>query len=224
MSQIEDPVAAKNASKRLESMLGYAETTNCRREYLLRYFGEQLLEREQPCCDRCERSEQPRRAVAPERRDQRQSKKHSISLMHRTKSLHRKAYALWSRQEEFQLTTMFENGYTTQQIAQELERNAGAIRSRLRKLGVVDSARKPPAQGEQKASRGTGRPDPAAVESAVLSFLQEFRAPLFSHATRTDTQGRRLGRNHRDARHRVLRHVSNFYTQVSRGGYGRNGS
>ena len=38
---------------RLEMMRGYAETTGCRRQFLLGYLGEQL---EQPCghCDRCE--------------------------------------------------------------------------------------------------------------------------------------------------------------------------
>jgi ATP-dependent DNA helicase RecQ len=38
---------------RLEMMSGYAETTGCRRQFLLGYFGEEL---EQPCgnCDRCD--------------------------------------------------------------------------------------------------------------------------------------------------------------------------
>jgi ATP-dependent DNA helicase RecQ len=37
---------------RIEMMRGYAETTRCRRQFLLGYFGEQL---EQPCgnCDNC---------------------------------------------------------------------------------------------------------------------------------------------------------------------------
>ena len=37
---------------RVEMMRGYAETTECRRQFLLGYFGEQL---EQPCgnCDNC---------------------------------------------------------------------------------------------------------------------------------------------------------------------------
>ena len=38
---------------RVEMMRGYAETTGCRRQYLLGYFGETL---EQPCgaCDNCD--------------------------------------------------------------------------------------------------------------------------------------------------------------------------
>ena len=38
---------------RIEMMRGYAETTGCRRQFLLGYFGEQLVE---PCgnCDTCE--------------------------------------------------------------------------------------------------------------------------------------------------------------------------
>jgi ATP-dependent DNA helicase RecQ len=37
---------------RVEMMRGYAETTECRRQFLLGYFGEQL---EEPCgnCDNC---------------------------------------------------------------------------------------------------------------------------------------------------------------------------
>jgi ATP-dependent DNA helicase RecQ len=40
-------------SSRIEMMRGYAETTGCRRQFLLGYFGEQLP---QPCrnCDTCE--------------------------------------------------------------------------------------------------------------------------------------------------------------------------
>lgn len=43
---------------RLEMMRGYAETTGCRRQYLLGYFGEQLA---QPCghCDTCDSSTPP---------------------------------------------------------------------------------------------------------------------------------------------------------------------
>lgn len=41
------------ARSRLEMMRGYAETTDCRRRYLLGYFGEELAT---PCgnCDSCE--------------------------------------------------------------------------------------------------------------------------------------------------------------------------
>ena len=41
------------ASSRLDMLRGYAETTECRRQYLLGYFGEQLTT---PCanCDTCE--------------------------------------------------------------------------------------------------------------------------------------------------------------------------
>jgi ATP-dependent DNA helicase RecQ len=43
----------KLTRSRIEMMRGYAETTGCRRQFLLGYFGEQLLE---PCgnCDTCE--------------------------------------------------------------------------------------------------------------------------------------------------------------------------
>jgi ATP-dependent DNA helicase RecQ len=42
----------RSERSRLEMLRGYAETTSCRRRYLLAYFGEELLE---PCgrCDTC---------------------------------------------------------------------------------------------------------------------------------------------------------------------------
>lgn len=51
------------SQSRIEMMRGYAETTGCRRQYLLGYFGEQLA---RPCrnCDTCEAGtaeEQPAR-------------------------------------------------------------------------------------------------------------------------------------------------------------------
>ncbi len=52
---------------RMSMMRGYAETTGCRRQYLLAYFGEQL---DEPCgnCDTCEAGsaqEQPDAAASP---------------------------------------------------------------------------------------------------------------------------------------------------------------
>lgn len=49
---------------RLEMMRGYAETTGCRRQYLLAYFGEQLP---QPCgnCDTCDDSRLPAASAEP---------------------------------------------------------------------------------------------------------------------------------------------------------------
>jgi ATP-dependent DNA helicase RecQ len=52
---------------RLDMLRGYAETTGCRRQYLLGYFGEEL---DEPCgnCDTCAAgtaSEQPDAATSP---------------------------------------------------------------------------------------------------------------------------------------------------------------
>ncbi len=64
VSQADPEQAARDAARiaaehevversRVEMLRGYAETMGCRRQYLLAYFGEQLLD---PCgnCDRCE--------------------------------------------------------------------------------------------------------------------------------------------------------------------------
>jgi superfamily II DNA helicase RecQ len=61
------PSSRKNTKKpnleRLEQMRGYADTVGCRREYLLRYFGDDFTG---PChnCDNCE-AEHPEIDVDP---------------------------------------------------------------------------------------------------------------------------------------------------------------
>ncbi|MEO0638020.1 MAG: DNA helicase RecQ [Pseudomonadota bacterium] len=51
-SEFEDPERQHQEMRRLEALIGYADATGCRRQTLLRYFGEAS----EPCgrCDRCE--------------------------------------------------------------------------------------------------------------------------------------------------------------------------
>jgi len=50
---------------------------------------------------------------------------------------HAKAYQPWSRDEEDRLRAYFENGTSISQISETLGRKPGAIRSRMRKLGLI---------------------------------------------------------------------------------------
>ena len=53
------------------------------------------------------------------------------------KELHPRAYIKWSEHEEGELRTMFANGKDTAELARYFRRQASAIRSRLRKLGLI---------------------------------------------------------------------------------------
>lgn len=58
----------------------------------------------------------------------------SVAEIRRT---HAQAYQPWSRDEEDRLRAAFENGAPVRQIADTLGRKPGAIRSRMRKLGLI---------------------------------------------------------------------------------------
>lgn len=60
-----------------------------------------------------------------------------LSYMDRQKQLHSKAYAPWTEAEENDLLFYHQQGKTTAELVEILQRNAGAIRSRLKKLGVT---------------------------------------------------------------------------------------
>lgn len=50
---------------------------------------------------------------------------------------HPKAYAPWTAEEDQELTNLHQSGKSTSTIAGVLQRQPGAIRSRLKKLGLV---------------------------------------------------------------------------------------
>jgi ATP-dependent DNA helicase RecQ len=53
------------------------------------------------------------------------------------RATHAKAYAPWSREEDFDLTRRHQAGETVDAIASHLGRKPGAIRSRLKKLALI---------------------------------------------------------------------------------------
>lgn len=58
------------------------------------------------------------------------------SYMERQKQLHEKAYSPWKEEDDSQLKQYLSEGYTVGEIATFMERNTGAIRSRIRKLEI----------------------------------------------------------------------------------------
>lgn len=57
--------------------------------------------------------------------------------MERTKRIYPNAYSPWSPQEESVLLLLHDEGKNISEMASALKRNEGAIRSRLKKLGVI---------------------------------------------------------------------------------------
>ena len=60
-----------------------------------------------------------------------------LSYMDKQKQLHANAYAPWSDEEESTLRFLHRQGKTVKELALILQRNAGSIRSRLRKMGFI---------------------------------------------------------------------------------------
>ena len=54
--------------------------------------------------------------------------------------LHPRAYEKWADEEDAHLTQLFRTGETAQQIAETLQRQPSAIRSRLKKLDLISSS------------------------------------------------------------------------------------
>ena len=59
-----------------------------------------------------------------------------VSYMDQQKQLHHNAYAKWTAEDDEQLCTLVEEGVSIQELSRIFERNDGAIRSRISKLGL----------------------------------------------------------------------------------------
>lgn len=59
-----------------------------------------------------------------------------VSYMDQQKQLHHNAYAKWTAEDDEQLCTLVEEGVSIQELSRIFERNEGAIRSRISKLGL----------------------------------------------------------------------------------------
>lgn len=61
-----------------------------------------------------------------------------MSHMESQKLLYAKAYEPWSEEDDLKLEQLYNQGLTTSELSKKMGRGNGAIRSRLRKLGIVD--------------------------------------------------------------------------------------
>ena len=59
-----------------------------------------------------------------------------MSHMEQQKQLHAKAYASWTEEDDNKLRLYVQDGLSVTEIALKMERNNGAICSRIKKLGV----------------------------------------------------------------------------------------
>ena len=57
---------------------------------------------------------------------------------HTTEYRYKRAYEPWNKEEEKRLSMLYKQGATIQELAQELQRQPGGIRARLKKLGLTE--------------------------------------------------------------------------------------
>ena len=50
------------------------------------------------------------------------------------------AFTPWTEEDEQRLTSMFQEGYEVEDLAIQLQRNAGGVRARIKKLGLLDQS------------------------------------------------------------------------------------
>jgi hypothetical protein len=94
------------------------------------------------------------------------------SFIDRARATHARAWARWTREEDARLTALFAEGMSRAAIARELERQPGAVRSRLLKLGLIS---------ETDASDGTAVADdpvPAAEALPAVDAAAPGLAPV----------------------------------------------
>jgi len=74
----------------------------------------------------------------PERIQNRRTKKDYYATMEQVKKESPNAYNPWTKQEEEQLTKLYKEGKKINEIAILLQRQQGGIRSRLKKIGLIN--------------------------------------------------------------------------------------
>lgn len=66
-----------------------------------------------------------------------EKKKREAPDLEQIRRKHPKAYAKWTKDEDIRLRYLYTSGKTPRELADTFQRKASAIRSRLRKLGLV---------------------------------------------------------------------------------------
>jgi len=84
-----------------------------------------------------------------------------LDFVERARQEHKRAYAKWSPDEDARLERLLQAGMPPVEIAQQLQRQKGAITSRIVKLGLEGKPREPAAQ--PSAAPAAGAPPEARV-------------------------------------------------------------
>ena len=67
---------------------------------------------------------------------------------------HPRAYAPWSKEEQEQLIALFQQGKTIKEICETLERQPGAVQSRLSRAGLIGTSKRSEHSPEAAKSSG----------------------------------------------------------------------
>lgn len=97
----------------------------------------------------------------------------------RARKTHRRAWARWTRDEDAQLTTLFQQGAARSEIEQQLGRQPGAITGRLLKLGLIaedGDAMPQPAPDVQPEALRAVEPRDRAAPATPLSVVPGWEA------------------------------------------------
>jgi hypothetical protein len=90
----------------------------------------------------------------------------------KARATHRRAWARWTRDEDARLTALFGQGDNRAEMVRELERQPGAIRNRLLKLGLISEA-----EGDDAADGPVGADRPLAASAPGQADADGQREP-----------------------------------------------
>jgi hypothetical protein len=73
--------------------------------------------------------------IKPQNKSNQSNKEYSISEIRQT---HPRAYDYWTKEEELRLIKRYQEGASISQLAKDFQRKSGGIKSRLKKLGLLE--------------------------------------------------------------------------------------
>jgi hypothetical protein len=106
-------------------------------------------------------------ATAPaEAVDEKPARKRMHEIVERAREKHPRAYERWTGDEDRQLSLLFAEGKPVKEIARTLERQRGAITSRLLKLGLITQVEVDETAENRMASAASGTAHPQVSPAA----------------------------------------------------------
>lgn len=109
----------------------------------------------------CRRHRPPRRCPC-----EKPARKRKHEIVERAREKHPRVYERWTGGEDQQLTLLFAEGKPVKEIARTLERQRGAITSRLLKLGLIAQAEGDETAADRMASGAGGAVQPQVSPAA----------------------------------------------------------